>query len=83
MEDLQHVIVADHIGELLREGDALRAERQLRHRHQARDGNREHTGRADPLRSARVRLGHWLIGVGAAVAGGSAETQGGPAGHAA
>ena len=82
MEDIQHVIVADHIGDLLREGDALRAERQLRHTHRPRDGN-HHTRRADHGRSARVRLGRWLIGVGAAVAGGSADPQDGPAGRAA
>ena len=32
MEDLQRISVSDHIGDLMREGDSLRAERLARER---------------------------------------------------
>jgi hypothetical protein len=58
MQDLQQIIVNEHIGDLRREAEAQRSERRMRHR--TREGDSE---------GARVRLGHWLIGVGTAVAG--------------
>ena len=71
MDQVQHVIVNDRIGDLRREADSLRTERRMRHHTRDGDGDggtseiavhQEHT-------PARVRLGHWLIGVGTAVAG--------------
>jgi hypothetical protein len=82
MEEVQHAIVADRIGDLVREGDALRVERQLRQAHRARDGNGDGFGCSVPRRSARVRLGRWLMGIGAAVAGTAPEPRGGPASRA-
>jgi hypothetical protein len=71
MIDLQRALVADHIAGLQREGAALRAER-------ARDGRAATSALGSmtvPVRlpvsrpSRRVRLGRWLVGVGAAIAG--------------
>ena len=83
MEDLQQIMVGDHIDDLYREGDALRAERLERDHspgpHGAPPGVPTRNGRPP----ARVRVGRWLIGVGSAVAGTSGDPQGGTAGHAA
>jgi hypothetical protein len=60
---VQQVFVADHIRELERESAALRAERALH-------------GRGTPRRTGtgpRGRVGRWLIAVGEAIAGRSAE----------
>lgn len=73
MEDLQKIIVDDHIGRLLREGDALRTERQVRAAIHARDGDGQGVEPRRYPHAVRVRLGHWLIGVGAAVAGTSSD----------
>jgi hypothetical protein len=62
MIDLQHTLVTDHIHDLEREGEALRAER-LRDCLQA-DGI---ALIAAPSR--RVRIGRWLVAVGEAIAG--------------
>jgi hypothetical protein len=59
MNDLQQALVADHIADLEREGTAIRAER-------FRDHRREQT---DHAATRRVRLGHWLVSVGEAIAG--------------
>lgn len=64
---MQQIIVADHIAELRCEAARLRTERLLR---PARD-------------PARVRLGHWLMTVGATVAGTSGDRQAGHGGGAA
>jgi hypothetical protein len=67
-------LVSGHIDDLLREGDALRAERNeadLRHA-----ASRSAPVRGTPFRPVRVRLGRWLVAVGWAVAGGTAEPQG-------
>ena len=84
MRDLQQLIVDDHIGDLRREGEALRAERRRSGDHPA---ERDVGAVADTPRPAaipvRVRFGHWLIGVGAAVAGPGGDHADGPAGHAA
>jgi hypothetical protein len=78
----QDLRVKDHIDSLLREGDAFRAGREEAERRAssahsvaAQEGNRP---------PARVRLGRWLVGVGAAIAGAPDDAQGNPehAGHA-
>ncbi len=51
MNEMQRILVEDHIHGLEHEAAALRAER-------ARDPD-----------SRRVRLGHWLVGIGIAIAG--------------
>jgi hypothetical protein len=71
---MNHELVRDHIDDLLREGEALRAERQeATHRAVA---DRPVASRAGAFRPARVRLGRWLVGVGWAVAGCPDESQG-------
>jgi len=69
MDQLQQVIVNDRIGDLRREADSLRTERRMRHH--TRDGDGGTSGAVVPQEHtpARVRLGHWLIGLGSAVAG--------------
>ena len=67
-------LVRDHIDGLMREGDALRAERSeadLRHA-----ASHATPGGGTRFRPARVRLGRWLVAFGWAVAGGTAEPQG-------
>ena len=83
MEDLQQIMVSDHIDDLYREGDALRAERLERERSPGPDGVRPDVPARDGRAPARVRVGRWLIGVGSAVAGTSGDPHGGTAGHAA
>jgi hypothetical protein len=71
---MNHELVRDHIDDLFREGEALRAERQEAEHRAITD---RHLGaRAGGLRPARVRLGRWLVGVGWAVAGCPDESQG-------
>jgi hypothetical protein len=72
MEDLQRIIVNEHIDELRHDAEAHRL--------------RGDTGDGDPADAppgggqvARVRLGHWLIGVGTAVAGTAGDRRGGTA----
>jgi hypothetical protein len=83
MDELQRNNVNDHIGELLREGDSLRAERLARESRLPDTGPAVAGGRAGDHPPARVRLGHWLIGVGTAVAGTTRDHHGGATGHAA
>ncbi len=68
MIDLQQALVADHIASLEREGSAIRAERELDHvrAHDVAGTDADHP--AD-LPSRRIRLGHWLVAVGEAIAG--------------
>jgi hypothetical protein len=82
METIQQTMVREHITNLLREGEALRAER---HRTAIDDATEDDVGTrtsAERTRPARVRVGHWLIGVGTALAG-TADRSGDAAGHAA
>lgn len=79
MEESQQIFVNEHIDDLRREAEALRSERRVRHRTRYGDGSPT-TAQAD-RRGARVRLGHWLIGVGRAVAGTAGDPHGGTAGH--
>ena len=66
---MNHDLVRDHIDDLLREGAALRAERNEAHRSH-REPRVETHGHEGPGTPVRVRLGRWLVGVGWAVAGG-------------
>lgn len=66
MYDLRQIVVNEHLNDLRREAEERRMERTMRHR--PRDGESE-IARAP----ARVRLGHWLIGVGKSVAGSAAD----------
>ena len=76
MEDIRRIIVNEHIADLRRDADALRLTRRVPYH--TRDGDpacRE----APDGRPARVRLGHWLIGVGTAIAGSASDRKGGTA----
>ena len=72
MEDLQQIIVNEHIHDLRRDAEASR----MRDAH----GDDDRAG-APPggVGAARVRLGEWLIGVGNAVAGSASDRRGGTA----
>ena len=83
MEELQRISVNDHIGELLREGSSLRAERLARENRLPDTGPAVAGGRAGDHPPARVRLGQWLIGVGTAVAGTTQDHHGGATRNAA
>jgi hypothetical protein len=63
MEEMQQILVAEHIHELQHEALALRAER-------ARDARAAPRGTGP---GPRGRLGRWIIGVGLAIAGQPAE----------
>ena len=67
MDQVQQLIVNEHIGDLHREADSLRTERRMRHH--TRDGDGTPVEAHAEHRPAWVRLGHWLIGLGTAVAG--------------
>jgi hypothetical protein len=74
MDELQKVQLNERLTALRNEGDRLRAERLAReHAARARAttqaGPAVAGGRAGDHPPARVRLGHWLIGIGSAVAG--------------
>ena len=83
MEELQRINVNDHIGDLLREGSSLRAERLARENRLPDTGPAVAGGRAGDHPPARVRLGHWLIDLGTTVAGTNRDQQGGATGRAA
>ena len=82
MDTIQNAIVHDHISDLLREGAALRAERDRAATDRAPEDDVGRRRAHEPARPARVRLGHWLIGVGTALAG-TTDRSGGAAGHTA
>jgi hypothetical protein len=74
MEDFQRRIVRDHIADLHREADARRAAGRYNDPHPEYDsdddvGAARATHRSHAASPVRVRFGHWLIGLGAAVAG--------------
>jgi hypothetical protein len=79
MEDLQRIVVDEHIADLRRDADALRMTRRVTYH--TRDGDPTCIEAPDD-RPARVRLGRWLIGVGTAVAGSASDRKGGTAGSA-
>ena len=79
-----HELVREHIDDLLREGAILRAERLEAERRSSigiADASSPTPGLVGSgagtgaLRLARVRLGRWLVAVGWAVAGSSAESH--------
>ena len=76
MEDLQRIIVNEYMDSLRRDADALRLTRRVPYH--TRDGDPA-CSEAPDGRPARVRLGHWLIGVGTAVAGSAGDRRGGTA----
>jgi hypothetical protein len=65
MNELQQALVADHISSLEHEGALLRAERR---RDLARSADEAGAGRG-----SRARLGHWLVSIGEAIAGPTAD----------
>ena len=76
-----HELVREHIDDLLREGAILRAERaEAEYRSSGAGaiagGSSPTQAGARVLRPARVRLGRWLVAVGWAVAGSSADARG-------
>ena len=83
MEDPQRISVNDHISDLMREADSRRAERLARESRQPHTGPAVAGGRAGDHPPARVRLGHWLIGLGTTVAGTNPDHNGGARGRAA
>ena len=84
MEDVQQLIVNEHIRDLRREAERLRSERSIADQARAEvcEATSAAGGGTDPHR-ARVRIGHWLIDVGTAVAGSGGDRRGGAAEHAA
>jgi hypothetical protein len=76
MEDIRRIIVNEHIADLRRDADALRLTRRLPYHTRDRDPA---CAEAPDGRPARVRLGHWLIGVGTAIAGSASGGKGGTA----
>ena len=83
-----HELVREHIDDLLKEGAVLRAERmESDYRASIAPAVAGHRtpGLAQAIRPARLRFGHWLVSVGWAVAGSTAESRGttGQAGPAA
>ena len=85
MDELQKVQLDERLKALRHEGDRLRAERLARERETTQAGPAVAGGRAGDHPPARVRLGHWLIDIGVAVAGTSRDNgqQGGATHHAA
>jgi len=85
MDELQKAQLDERLTALRHEGDRLRAERLARERATTQDGSAVAGGRAGDHPPARVRLGHWLIDIGVAVAGTSRDNgqQGGATHHAA
>jgi hypothetical protein len=69
MDELQKIQLDDRLAALRHEADRLRAERLARERSTTQAGPAVAGGRAGDHPPARVRLGHWLIGIGSAVAG--------------
>jgi hypothetical protein len=76
MEDLRRIIVNEHLADLRRDAEAVRVTRRVPHH--TRDGDPAICETSDG-RPARVRLGHWLIGLGTAVAGSAGDRRGGTA----
>ena len=79
MEDIRRIIVNEHIADLRRDAEALRVTRRAPHH--TRDGDPA-CAEAPNGRPARVRLGHWLIGLGTAVAGSASDRESGTASSA-
>ena len=69
MEDLQQIIVNEHIHDLRHDAEVRRL----------RDPSRDDPGGdgGGGMAAARTRIGEWLIGVGNAVAGSASDRRGG------
>ena len=83
MDHIQETIVKERIYDLHREAEFLRTERRMRHRPRDGDGHLNGSANSAAARRARVRVGHWLIGVGLAISGSAGDAHGGKAEHAA
>jgi hypothetical protein len=83
MDELQKIQLDDRLAALRHEGDRLRAERLARERPTTQAGPAVAGGWAGDHPPARVRLGHWLIDLGSAVAGTPHDHHGGAAHNAA
>jgi hypothetical protein len=68
MEDIQQIIVNEHMNERRHDADVRRL-RDPSHDDQGADGG-------GGVGAARTRLGEWLIGVGTAVAGSAGDRRG-------
>jgi hypothetical protein len=77
--ETKQIIIGDHMDNLLREGREHQLEHELRDARRAGEARAHASGsRSAPDHPpARVRLGHWLIGLGSAVAGTSPDAPGG------
>lgn len=76
MITIQQSIVEEHINDLRRDAEALRAERILHGADREPEvdvGGRTPVSALGGRRPVRVRLGLWLIGLGNAVAGGRVD----------
>jgi hypothetical protein len=82
IDDLQHALVDERIAALRRDAAGLHAERKNQELTEATDTAVGSRLRAVGPSPARVRVGHWLIGLGNAIAG-SPEGRGDAAGRAA
>lgn len=67
--NVQEAMVADHIAALQREGAALRAERARDRIRKQAAAVGEAASHPAHLHSRRVRIGHWLVAFGEAIAG--------------
>ena len=76
--DLQAALVADHLADLARDGAALRAERERDHRRDHATLGTDASDHRAELAPRRVRLGHWLVAIGEAVAGSRASSAAAP-----
>jgi hypothetical protein len=79
MFQMQKALVTEHINDLYREGEALRAARRVQSADRLSDhdvGRPDGATRGAERRGVRVRLGHWLIGVGTTVAGPNGHSNG-------
>ena len=83
MDELQRIQLDERLTALRHEGDRIRAERLARERSTTQAGPVVAGGRAGDHPPARVRLGHWLIDLGSAVAGTPHDHHGGAAHNAA
>lgn len=73
MDEMQRIIVDDHIAELRRDGDALRADRFVHDHPEAAPRGPADAG-GGRAHVARARLGRWLMNLGTAVAGSATST---------
>jgi hypothetical protein len=75
---LQQARVADHLADLVREGAAIRAERERDHLREHATAGTDATDHPADLPPRRVRLGRWLVAFGEAIAGSTLPTRSAP-----